>query len=111
MGQYGISDNIAITADASYTILFGKDKSPDLSIIPIRAGVRFFTTPELYFGGKIGIGILKVKGFDSNTATAYSFVAGYLINPKIDISTAYDGYSKNGSSGLVAVRLGYTFGN
>jgi len=111
MGQYGISDNIAITADAGYTLLFGKDKSPDLSIIPIRAGVRFFTTPELYFGGKIGIGILKVKGFDSNTATAYSFVAGYFINPKIDISAAYDGYSKNGSSGLVAVRLGYIFGN
>ena len=110
LGQYGISDNIALTADAGYTSLFGKDGFENTSLIPIRAGVRFFATPEFYLGGKVGVGIQKYKGSDSQTSTAYSFGAGYFLSPQVDVSAAYDGYSKNGSIGLVNVRLGYTFG-
>ncbi len=111
LGQYGINENIAITADAGYTGLFGKKGYSDFTLIPIRAGVRYFATPELYFAGKIGVGILKTKGLSSETSTAYSFGAGYFISSNVDVSAAYDGYSKNGSIGLVAIRLGYTFGN
>lgn len=111
LGQYGISDNVAITADAGYSVLFGKDNFGDLSIIPIRAGLRFYPAPEFYVGGKVGVGILKTKGVDSRSATAYSFGAGYVMSPKVDIGASYDGYSKTGSFGLVNVRLGYTFSN
>ncbi len=111
LGQYGIADNIAITGDAGYTSLFGKDGFEDLSIIPIRAGLRFFPAPAFYLGGKVGVGILKTKGADSRSATAYSIGAGYFLSPMIDVSAAYDGYSKSGSFGLVNIRLGYTFGN
>ncbi len=111
LGQYGFSENFAATVDAGYTQLFAKDNGLDVSLIPIRAGIRYYATPSLYFGGKVGIGIQKVKGFDGVTATAYSFGAGYKLDSKFDVSASYDGYSKNGSIGLVGVRLGYTFGN
>ena len=109
LGQYGIADNIALTADAGYTVLFGKDGFNDLSIVPIRAGLRFFPSPAFYLGGKVGVGILNTKGAESRSATAYSFGAGYFLSPQIDVSAAYDGYSKSGSFGLVNIRLGYTF--
>ncbi len=111
LGQYGISEKVALTADVGYTSMFGKDGAPDFSIVPIRAGLRFYATPQFYLAGKAGVGITKLKGFNSTTATAYSFGAGYFINPNIDVSGTYDGYSKDGSIGLVAIRLGYTFGN
>lgn len=111
LGQYSVSEKISITADAGYTSMFGKKGAPDFSIIPLRAGLRFYATPQFYIAGKGGVGITKLKGYSSVTSTAYSFGAGYFINPNIDVSGTYDGYSKNGSLGLVAIRLGYTFGS
>lgn len=109
LAQYGIAEQVAITADAGYTVLFGKDGFSDLSIVPIRAGLRFFPSPAFYLGAKAGVGILNTKGAESKSATAYSFGAGYYLTPQIDVSAAYDGYSKSGSFGLVNIRLGYTF--
>lgn len=109
LAQYGIAEQVGITADAGYTVLFGKDGFNDLSIVPIRAGIRFYPSPAFYLGAKAGVGILNTKGAESRSATAYSFGAGYFLSPQIDVSAAYDGYSKSGSFGLVNVRLGYTF--
>lgn len=115
LGQYGISEQIAITADVGYTSMFGKKVNtidfPDISIIPIRAGLRFFPSPQFFLGAKAGVGILKSKNSDSYSATAYSFGAGYYVNPSFDVSASYDGYSKNGSLNLINIRLGYTFGH
>ncbi|MEO7048660.1 MAG: hypothetical protein ABI091_25390, partial [Ferruginibacter sp.] len=66
---------------------------------------------SFYLGGKVGVGIFTGGGNNTST-TAYSFGAGYMISPKLDLGVSYDGYSKSGySSGLVNVRLGYFFGN
>lgn len=110
LGQYGISEQIAITVDAGYTSMFGKDSYPDLSLIPIRGGLRFYPTPQFFLGAKAGVGIAKYKGLDSETTTAYSFGAGYYLSPMFDVSASYDGFSKSGSSlNLINIRLGYTF--
>lgn len=127
MAQYAVSENISITADAGYTSLMVKSefKSDDFKsqgIIPIRAGIRFFPSSQFYIGGKVGVGIMTdvVKSINlvtgeiskgSQSTTAYSFGAGYMLSPKLDIGINYDGYSKNGSLGLIGARLGYTFGN
>lgn len=130
LAQYGITENIVITADAGYTSLmikkdyrFGDVKSQGL--IPLRAGLRFYPSSQFYVGAKAGVGILSnaVKSYtiDANlnlvpvkgsvTYTAYSVGAGYMLSPKLDIGINYDGYSKNGSFGLLGARIGYTFGN
>ncbi len=113
LGQYYVSENVAITADLGYTSLMVKSKYKDIGfkssygIIPIRAGVRFFPSEQFYLGGKVGVGIGTGEG--STTLTAYSFGAGYMLSSKLDIGLNYDGYSKNGSMGWLGLRLGYTF--
>lgn len=112
LGQYGFTDNLAVTLDAGYTSFFPKSDYKDIidnaGIIPIRAGIRFFATPQLYLGAKGGVGIGTGDG--SETMTAYSFGAGYMMSSKLDVGVAYDGYSKNGSMGSIGIRVGYYFG-
>ena len=110
LAQYGISENLAITGDVGYTALFAKSGGSTLGLIPIRVGIRFFPSQEFYLGAKVGVGILTGSG-SSTSLTAYSFSAGYMISPTLDLGASYDGYSKNGSIGLVNVRLGFSFGN
>ena len=110
LGQYGVSENFAITADAGFSAIFLKSTADPKteSLIPIRLGVRYYPASNFYFGGKIGVGLLAYDGHSTST-TAYSFGGGYLISPKIDLGASYDGYSKNGSFGLINFRIGYTF--
>ncbi len=112
LGQYGFTDNLAVTLDAGYTSFFPKEvngqKGDNFGIIPIRAGIRFFATPQLYIGAKGGVGIGTATG--SETMTAYSFGAGYMMSSKLDVGASYDGYSKGGSIGAIGIRVGYYFG-
>ena len=115
----GLSDNFAVTGDVGYTALFPKKDNgiKSSSIIPLRAGIRFYPSPNFFLGGKIGAGFMNTKFENTSlenykaTTTAYSFGAGYAMDQKLEIGASYDGYSKNGSSGLVNIRLGYWFGN
>ncbi len=108
LGQIGLSENFAITVDAGYTSFFAKNGGDNYGLIPIRGGIRFMATPQLYLGGKAGVGILTGNGSSTST-TAYSFGAGYQLDPKLDLGLSYDGYSKNGSFGYINLRLGYNF--
>ena len=108
LGQIGLSENFAITVDAGYTSFFVKNGGDSYGLIPIRGGIRFMATPQIYLGGKAGVGILTGNG-SSNSTTAYSFGAGYMLDPKLDLGLSYDGYSKNGSFGYINLRLGYNF--
>lgn len=109
--SYGLAESLAATADAGYTGLFGKDNSPNISLVPIRAGVRYFLAENIYAGAKIGLGILSLSNVSTNY-TAYSIGAGYRMSPQFDIGASYDGYTRSGASfGYAAVRLGYNFGN
>ena len=111
LGQYGFSDNLAVTLDAGYTSFFGKDDFDNTGIIPIRAGLRYFPSSNLYIGAKGGIGIVTAAGGDSESGAAYSVGAGYMMSPKLDIGLTYDGYSINSVSlSSINIRLGYFFG-
>ena len=117
MAHYGFTDALALTGDVGYTAMFAKKEFEDLkfNVIPLRAGLRFYPSPNFFLAGKAGVGFLNVtapNNVKSNTtATAYSFGAGYAMDDKLEIGATYDGYSKNGSFGIVNIRLGYWFGN
>lgn len=111
LGHIGLSEKFGITVDAGYTNLFPKDGGENVGLIPIRAGVRYMATPQIYLGGKVGAGILSFKGGTTETGVAYSFGTGYMLDKKLDLGLSYDGYSKDGSFGLLNLRLGYFFGN
>ncbi len=112
LAQYGIIKYLALTGDAGFTTLFGRRKDlHSYKIVPVRIGVRYFPLSKLYIGAKTGVGFLKVKGIDGATALAYSAGGGYVFNKKFDVGITYDGYSKSGTIGLIAVRAGYFFSN
>lgn len=107
MAHYSASKQVAITGDVGYTALFAKNGGKTTNIIPLRAGLRFYPSNNFFVAGKIGAGFLSGNG--SVTTTAYSFGAGYKMDSQLEIGASYDGYSKNGTIGLVNIRLGYFF--
>jgi len=109
--QYGITHDLALTGDVGFTDLFGRLDIKDYTIVPVRVGARFFPTSKFYLAAKTGVGFLKVKGIEGATALAYAVGGGYMVGKQLDLGLSYDGYSKNGTIGLVAVRVGYFLNN
>lgn len=107
MAHYSVSKEVAITGDVGYTALFAKSGGKTTNIIPLRAGIRFYPGSNFFVGGKIGAGFLSGNG--SVTTTAYSLGGGFKIDKQLELGASYDGYSKNGTVGLVNIRLGYFF--
>jgi hypothetical protein len=108
MALYPLSKEAVVTGDFGYTALFGKNGATTTNLLPLRAGLRFYPSDNFFVAGKIGAGFMSNNG-SSVTTTAYSFGLGYKIAPKVEIGGSYDGYSKNGTVGLINLRLGYTF--
>lgn len=83
-------------------------KNSGITIIPIKAGVKYFLTDGIYAGLQAGVGIIN-KGI--GTAFAYSPLIGYEFNTKsgkaVDATFKYDGYSKNGTLGGIGFRVAY----
>src|SRR5436190_23989588 len=108
MALYRLSSQAAITGDVGYTALFGKEGNSTSNLIPLRAGLRFYPSENFFVAGKIGAGFISNSG-NSVTTTAYSFGLGYLVTPKIELGGSYDGYSNDGTVGLVNFRVAYFF--
>jgi hypothetical protein len=111
LAQYGVTPHLAVTGDAGLTSLFGRKDIKNYTIVPVRLGLRYFATQNFYLAAKTGVGFLKVKGIDGATALAYSVGGGIVLKKKTDLSVMYDGYSKDGTIGLIAFRVGYFFNN
>ena len=108
LAHYSVATQVAITGDIGYTALLGKNGAGTSNLIPIRAGLRFYPSESFFVAGKIGAGIISNDG-SSVTTTAYSFGLGYKFDKKLELGGSYDAYSKNGTVGLINLRLGYFF--
>jgi hypothetical protein len=113
MALYRLSKEAAATGDIGYTALLGKNGAGTSNLIPLRVGLRYYASPDIFIGAKIGVGFLSNNrpNTSSLTTTAYSFGVGYAGDPHFEVGASYDGYSKNGTVGLVNIRLGYFFNN
>jgi hypothetical protein len=111
LAHYSLSNQAAITGDIGYMALFAKSGGSTSNLIPLRAGLRFYPSKEFYLAGKIGVGFISNSSSytTSVTSTAYSIGAGYMMGAKSEIGASYDGYSKNGTIGLINLRVGFFF--
>ena len=123
--QYGVSNNLAITLTSGYYNFFGKNvpgtdsKYQSLGMVPIKAGIKAFFTPNLYFGAEVGAGIetktFLPQGVDENfaekdTKLILSPAIGYA-SKHYDVGVRYENYSgQSNNYGLVALRVAYGFG-
>jgi hypothetical protein len=119
--QYGISNNFAVTLTSGADHFFSKINPAtgkvfdSFGIIPIKAGVKEFFVPSIYFGVEAGIGLEETDSGEGNTKFLVSPAIGWA-NNRWDIGFRYDNYSGNdkhsGQSdpyGFVALRIGYGF--
>ena len=108
LAHYRLSPEAAVTGDAGYTALLGKNGAPTTNLIPFRIGLRYYPSSNFFVGGKVGAGFISSSG-NSVTTTAYSFGLGFVADEHIELGASYDGYSKNGTVGLLNLRFGYVF--
>ena len=124
--QYGVSNNLAITLTSGYYNFFGKNeglgdntKYQSLGMVPIKAGIKYFFTPNVYFGAEAGVGI-ETKTFlyqgqdeafaEKDTKLLLSPGIGYA-NKHWDVGVRYENYSGQSTNyGVVGLRLAYGFG-
>lgn len=124
--QFGVSNNFAITLTSGYYNFFGKnvpgtdEKYQSLGMVPIKAGIKWFFTPNIYFGAEGGVGI-ETKTFayqgeiDDDPAQTHTKL---LLTPALgwankhwDVGVRYENYSgQDVNYGVVGLRLAYGFG-
>lgn len=113
--QYGITNDLALTLTSGYYNMFAKTitvgttsvKPNDLGIVPLKAGIKAFFSPSLYFGAEVG------AGFETNTGGSTKFIASPGIgwaNKSWDVSARYENFAGQGNNyGLVGARIAYGF--
>ncbi|MCR8556224.1 outer membrane beta-barrel protein [Mucilaginibacter sp. BJC16-A38] len=124
--QYGLTPTVALTLTSGYYNFFGKtvpglnEKYQSLGMVPIKAGVKYFFTQNLYLAGEAGVGI-ETKTFayqgepdnlDSQTNTKLLLTPGIgYANKHWDVGVRYENYSgQDVNYGIVGLRVAYGFG-
>jgi len=113
--QYDADSRLGITLTSGYYNFFGKDvpglpgtKYTNDGIVPLKAGIKAFFAPEIYFGAEAGAGFETRSG--GNTKLIVSPALGYA-NRTWDVGVRYENFSgQNDNYGLVGLRVAYAFG-
>jgi len=126
-GEYSFSDQFSGVASAGYTNFFGKTetitftelgttytqsvKNPNIGLIPILVGARFYPAEKFFVGAQIGYGVFTNTGSSSNNGGFdYYPQVGYN-GEMIQLILGYNGVSLNGGSlGHIGLTGIYKFG-
>src|SRR5437764_759939 len=75
MALYHMSKEADLTGDIGISALFGKNGASTSTLIPLRAGLRYYPSADFFAAAKIGLGFLSNNSsyVTSVTTTAYSF--------------------------------------
>jgi len=109
--EYGVNKNVALTFASGYYSFFATQAAKDrggesFGVVPVKAGARAFVSDNIYVAGEVGVGF----------ETQYTKVKKLILSPGIgwtdkslDVGLSYENFSRYGSYGLIALRLGYGF--
>jgi hypothetical protein len=113
--QYGITNNFAITLTSGADHFFSKidpatgQRFDSFGVIPIKAGIKEFFVPNIYFGIEGGVAFEETDNGVGNTKTLISPAVGWG-NKRWDVGIRYDSYlGQNDPYGLVVLRVAYGF--
>lgn len=111
-----ISDKFGLTAQGSLTSFFGKKlfgtKTPTVTYIPVKAGLKYYTSSDFYFEGQVGAAM--PKDGKAGTSLVLSPGLGAYINKrdasnKLDLGLRYETWT-NSKFNFITLRVGYLFG-
>lgn len=114
--QHPVSESLNITGNVGYIRFNGKETIGTLkyrqSFIPIKVGVRYFITKNVYGTAEAGSSIATANG--SGVSFIYAPGLGFEIpvsnTGSLDIGARYEGWVKNtGTLSFVGLRVGYNF--
>ena len=116
-GEFNIAPSANFTLTAGFLSYAGRSagsgiKNKAQSIIPLKAGLKYYLSEGFYGAAQLGAGFLG--SYRTGAALAYTPMLGYEFNTNsgkaVDASFKYDGYSKNGTGlGSIGFRLAYRF--
>ena len=120
--QYSLSDKVALTFTSGIYHFFPKTVTYpptgafggfttkyESDIIPVKAGIKFFVSPNFYVAGEAGAAFEVANGGGPVHFLASPGI-GYATK-KWDIGARYENFSGNGySDGIVGLRVAYGFG-
>lgn len=82
-----VSNQLFVTVNAGYDNFFAKKtidgvsvSQPDIQLLPVKAGLKFFVVPNLYIQGEAGVAFALNKsnvGFDKSAAFVWAPQVGY----------------------------------
>ncbi len=109
--QYGVSDNVALTATTGYYNFFATNSGKDLGVVPVKLGLKAFYTDNLYVGGEAGAGFETVSwaGGDKNTKLILAPTLGWA-DKSWDVGIKYENFSGQSINyGTIGLRVAYGF--
>lgn len=112
---YHLQKKLALTADAGLFVFFSRFDNPPTTLLPVRAGVRYYAGEKYFIAGKAGIGIYMLNaprpvGTIRDTYAAFAVAGGYHISKKFEAGVAWDLYTKKDVSfAYIGLRAGYNF--
>lgn len=110
-----------VTANAGYNRFFMEDEANgDISLIPVKAGLKYFPVKNLYIQGETGVSFVANKSkidADRSAAFIYAPQIGYLIRLNsrnyLDAGIRFESQSKIYSNGsrlnFFGLRVAYAF--
>ena len=116
-------EDLYLTINTGYNNIFANNDAtkaiPDIHLIPVKAGLKYFATANFYVQGEAGVSFILNDGplLDKSASFTWSPQLGYLIpiggNSFIDAGVRYQGNSKFYNSGktnnLLGLRVAYAF--
>ena len=116
--QSPIKTNLNFTVNVGYLRFNGDAVFANVKyregFIPLKAGLRYFFSENIYGSAEAGVAISSASGSGSGTAFAYSPTLGveFPVSSKgsIDAGIRYEGWSRsNGTRSFIGLRAGYNF--
>ncbi len=120
--DFTIAKALYVTVNAGYNNIFGKSDIdvPDLQLIPVKAGLKYFPTKSVYVQAEAGANFLTNKSDfvgGKSTAFVYAPQVGILLpfssKSFLDAGVRFEGNTKfvegGESSNYFGLRLAYSF--
>lgn len=117
-----LKNQLYATLNAGYNNIFASNQYniPDIQLIPVKAGLKYFVIKQVYIQGEAGVSFLTDKsnlGADKTAVFVYAPQAGVLLNVGgknyIDAGFRFESNQKffNGgtTSNFLAIRVAYAF--
>jgi hypothetical protein len=118
-----VKDQLYVTLNSGYNAIFARDQSnlPDIHLIPVKAGLKYFIVKQVYIQGEAGVSFLTDKNnlnADKTAAFVYAPQAGVLLNlggkNYIDAGFRFESNQKffdgGNTNNYLALRIAYAFG-